>query len=162
MARRSRYHQRQLLEQGERVPSDEWLNATTARMIERAPPPSSKSFDHEDLQLIMTPMTCHAQRVTTQSALKCKALLRQIAKNMNAYEGNRNFNVRVSTKMYMVAMGACAKSQRRPISDCSVNTSNPEGSVPITTRSTLPTATMVARDDCPSPTLGGPTTLTIP
>ena len=124
MARCSRYHQHQLLEQGERVTFDEWLDATTARMIERQPPPYSKSFDTDNLQLILTLMTCHLQRVTKQSALTCEALLRRIVENVNTYEGDVNFNVRVRTKMYTVAMYTCAKSQRRPISNSSINTSN--------------------------------------
>ena len=124
MTRCSRYHQHQLLEQGEDVPFDEWLDVTTARMIEQRPPTYSKSFDPDDLQLILTLMTCNARRVTKQSALTCEALLRRIVENVNAYEGDGNFNVHVRTEMYTVAMNACAKNQRRPISDSSVNTRN--------------------------------------
>lgn len=65
----------------------------------------------DDVQLITTLMTSHARRGSVESALICERLLKRVVEEVNM--GNRS--VRVTTKMYTVAMDAWAKSQRRPL-----------------------------------------------
>ena len=125
---------------GTPIPFDSWLDRTTARLL-NVPPPndvgttsdnsktsssyspyslaSSSSSSYipigqltpDDVQLITTLMTSHARRGTVESALICEQLLKRVVEEVNV--GNRS--VRVTTKMYTVAMDAWAKSQRRPL-----------------------------------------------
>eukprot|EP00804_Cyclotella_cryptica_P003352 CCRYP_012839-RA/>CCRYP_012839-RA protein AED:0.08 eAED:0.08 QI:268/1/1/1/0.71/0.5/8/3023/1411 len=125
------------------IPFDAWLDRTTARLLNMPPPNQSTTIDRgggrsgtshspfsqyhtssaspgyiplgeltvDDVQLITTLMSSHARRGTVESALTCEQLLKRVVEDVNA--GNRS--VRVTTKMYTVAMDAWAKSQRRPL-----------------------------------------------
>ena len=92
--------------------SKSWLDRTTAQVLD--PPSSSTPSEQltpDDVSLITTLMTSHARRSTVDSALICEQLLKRVVEEVN----DGNSEVRVTTKMYTVAMDACAKAQRRPL-----------------------------------------------
>jgi hypothetical protein len=122
------------------IPFDIWLDRTTARLLNLPPPEKTTTYPRsnsdsnphsplsqyttsspgyiplgeltvDDVQLITTLMTSHARRGTIESALTCERLLKRVVEEVNA----GNTGVRVTTKMYTVAMDAWAKSQRRPL-----------------------------------------------
>jgi pentatricopeptide repeat protein len=90
----------------------------------------------DDVDLITSLMASHARRGTVNSAVTCERLLRRVVMEVDMNGGNGSGNgvgnvhdddddddddddeddegVRVTTKMYTVAMDAWAKSQRRP------------------------------------------------
>jgi hypothetical protein len=137
------------------IPFDIWLDRTTARLLNLPPPEKTTTYPRsnsdsnphsplsqyttsspgyiplgeltvDDVQLITTLMTSHARRGTIESALTCERLLKRVVEEVNA----GNTGVRVTTKMYTVAMDAWAKSQRRPLPGTIHYGKNSDGSEP--------------------------------